>query len=150
MNCILENVLQLQKYRLWEQSISTETDSFLRYTAYVRGLSLLRYLRPILISPYLDDVGDIIWSRDSPDDEVIVRAMAWSPSLASLQKRISTFQRRIIFHDTPTVDMKVRRKHILEDTQNQFQQLLLSKHNLLQQRFFVLMIRIVDSVGPLL
>ena len=148
MNCILQNAVQLHKARLWDQPISVETESFLQYTTYVRGLSLLRYLRPIIESLYLDEVGDILWLKDIHDDEMITRAMTWSPSLASLQKRITTFQRRIIFHDSPTSDMKVRRKHILEDTQSQFQSL--RNANLLQYRFFVCMFSFSESLGSFL
>ena len=105
----------------------------------MRALFLISPLRSILHLAAVDEAGDVLWSDPalSLDSLLWMRAMGWAPHLFPFQTRVSLFRNALPqLQNSGSVELKVRRDHLVEDAQAVFTSMLTTRRQFVQ-RFFV-------------
>lgn len=129
----------LKRLCLWDTRLPLTHPAVLFYTSYVRSLFLIAPLRSILHLAAVDEAGDVLWTDPalSLDSLLWMRAMGWAPHLFPFQTRVSLFRNSLPqLQNSSAVEIKVRRDHLVEDTQAVFTSMLTTRRQFVQ-RFFV-------------
>ena len=129
----------LKRCCLWNVHVPLTQPAALFYTSYVRALFLISPLRSILHLAAVDEAGDVLWSDPalSLDSLLWMRVMGWAPHLFPFQTRVSLFRNALPqLQSSDSVELKVRRDHLVEDAQAVFTSMLATRRQFVQ-RFFV-------------
>lgn len=125
----------------WQEAMDLTNSRYPCYTIAIRGLRLLRYLEPFLADTYentMQGLYDAVFYKSPLPRDQLLHVIAWAPLLFSFQQRVNLFRssRPALTTSQGSVEIKVRRSRLVEDTEILFRSML-SMRSQFNQRFFV-------------
>ena len=125
----------------WQEAMDLTNQRYPWDTTAIRGLRLLRYLEPFLTDTYentMQGLYDAIFYTSSLPRDQLLHVIAWAPLLFSFQQRVNLFRssRPALTTSQGSVEIKVRRSRLVEDTEVLFRSMW-NMRSQFSQRFFV-------------